>query len=751
VANLQAPVACVVVLGGGQDLPWPELRARKDELLAATGAAGVFVSELDPEQVPEWFSALGFNLAHNYQLDVAITSAWYGPNPAQASQLVVGPASAGVFFATSELLTVSQLSSQVATIAEGFAVLPGNPMLPVLGGLGLAPTPLPARQLAQQLVAQAPNFGYQHESGEATAVAVAGRALDEAEARAASELAHAGFTHARPPGPHPPAHAIGADEPSPGADETPVGADAPTTATGRPSHRAHGLVDCPAEVVVNETFAVRIGLSPTQLPGVSGRAMDLPPLGVKAYSVWVRISAPGFSVAPGERYRHELKVSTVDPFPSASVNLVAKESGLRLAEPRIIAEFWVDGARVADAIRSLSVVATEGERTRTTDERASTGIDIAAPTGAAVADLTLTIRLSDAPRTVEWTLGSPHPVVDPPDEPLTSEIGDDSLASFLDDLVSTVGADEGKPGIYTAVLGKARDIEVAIPAEVWKALRDVSAAIARPPTILLVSEEAYIPWELAHLDPPLLPDPDPAKPIPPFLSAQARIGRWLQPSLLSDGRQRPAPNPPQHKQVARVAVVWGEYSGRGGWKNLAHAAEEADALAKLYGAETIPAAWPEVYAFLKAGGPDLVHFAVHGIWTKDGTDVDGIVLADGHVVTHGDIDARTLAGSPVVFLNACQVAAGHTALGRYSGIAAAFVKAGASCVVAPLWSINDAVAQEVALEFYRRVAAGEPPSEVLRSARTAFVDAFETTSATAMAYQFFGHPEFVVSGLPTGK
>ncbi len=396
------------------------------------------------------------------------------------------------------------------------------------------------------------------------------------------------------------------------------------------------------------------------------------------------------------------------------------------------------------------MVANEAARTRPAADRVTSGIDLPAPTGEAVADLTITVRLSDLPRKLDWTLNSPHSVVDPPDAPVHAGIGED-LESFLDDLVSTVGAEEGGQGIYTAVLGKARDIEAAVPAEVWTALRAVSLKIGHPPTILLVSEEAFVPWELAHVDPPLLPDPDPAHPLPPFLAAQARIGRWLQSSRMSDGQLRPMPDPPRTKHVDKVAVVWGEYKGIDGWTNLAHAEEEANALIKRYGAETIPAAWPQIYALLKAGGPDLVHFAVHGQWSKNRTDQDGIILTDGHVVAHGDIDARTLPGAPVIFLNACQVAAGHAALGRYSGIAAAFVKAGASCVVAPLWSIDDAVAHSIALEFYTRVAKGEAPSEVLRSARKAFVDEFSTTSATTMAYQFFGHPEFVVSGLRTGK
>ena len=181
-ASLQAPVACVAVLGGGQDLPWPELRARKDEILAVTGAAGLYITDLDQAQAASWFTELGFNLDHNYQLDVAITSAWYGGFGPLKGLLGTAPTSAGVLFAAPGLLEVSQLANQVTAIASGFAALPGNPILAVPPGLHIPPGRLPAQELAKQILEQASHFGYEHESSEATAVAGAGRALDEAEA-----------------------------------------------------------------------------------------------------------------------------------------------------------------------------------------------------------------------------------------------------------------------------------------------------------------------------------------------------------------------------------------------------------------------------------------------------------------------------------------------------------------------------------------------------------------------------------------
>jgi CHAT domain-containing protein len=79
-------------------------------------------------------------------------------------------------------------------------------------------------------------------------------------------------------------------------------------------------------------------------------------------------------------------------------------------------------------------------------------------------------------------------------------------------------------------------------------------------------------------------------------------------------------------------------------------------------------------------------------------------------------------------------------LGDYAGIAEAFLFAGASGVIAPLWSIDDVIAREIALRFYQRALAGEAPADVLRNERAAFRDDPSVVSSTYFAYQFYGHP-----------
>ena len=88
---------------------------------------------------------------------------------------------------------------------------------------------------------------------------------------------------------------------------------------------------------------------------------------------------------------------------------------------------------------------------------------------------------------------------------------------------------------------------------------------------------------------------------------------------------------------------------------------------------------------------DVLHFSLHGKYDP-GSAKQGLVLVDGEVIDPLVVKGGSLAEAPLVFLNACQVGAGQETLGDYAGLAESFLFAGASAVVAPLWSIDDGVA-----------------------------------------------------------
>jgi hypothetical protein len=499
--------------------------------------------------------------------------------------------------------------------------------------------------------------------------------------------------------------------------------------------------------VVAQPFTLEVGISSRQAAGVAGPPLRLPPVSDAPYLLDVRIAAPGFTTPTGESRQRSLAVSRATPYPTTTITLVPKPAAGGPDARPITAEFWVAGERLGDAIRYVEVLSGGQARTRPEADRVQAGVNVPIPSGAGVPDLTISIRRSYPRGRTEWTLGSPHgSAVAPDDDPYEADLEGEAEGLLAN--ITQIDAADGKKAVFGDVLALANRVSACIPDQVWTAIRTAAAVAKGPPSILLMSEEPYVPWELARVDPPLVP----GSTLPPFLAAQSRVSRWVLATRMVDGRARPPADAPRHKEIASTGVVTGTYGGSR-WANLVHAKAEAKEIQVRFGARRITPTNEAMFELLKGNPPvDLLHFAVHGRYNpRDPGAESGIILTDGESLHANEVAARDLATHPVVFLNACQLAAGQLELGSYSGVAAAFVEAGASAVVAPLWRVDDGLAKDIALAFYDRVAAGVPLSEVLRQAREQFVDSVDTTSATWMAYQLFAHPSFAVVGLPAGR
>ena len=309
---------------------------------------------------------------------------------------------------------------------------------------------------------------------------------------------------------------------------------------------------------------------------------------------------------------------------------------------------------------------------------------------------------------------------------------------FLQGVITSVRANEGKASLRPALVGIGHQIARQLPKQFWDVFGQVAATVApRPPSIQILSAEAHIPWELAVLPDAVAPvDPN----APRFLGAQANVARWVI------GEPPPRVPPPARLGVATIAVISGVFTGPA---TLEEAEAEADAMEETFGADPIQAVDQAVLECLShAPAYDVIHFAVHGTYTEPGTGgavQPRILLADGTFLDENTVmGLEPLPGTPLVFLNACQVGSGHQVLGDYAGMAAAFLYAGAAAVIAPLWSIDDVAAKDIGLRFYERVFAGASPAEALRLERASFLTSPGTASSTFLAYQYYGHPSLKV-------
>ena len=513
----------------------------------------------------------------------------------------------------------------------------------------------------------------------------------------------------------------------------------PPPTQGRPSHavpsramptvdpprHAYARIECDDTLVAATPFELTVGLSPTPVRGVVGPALIRPPTSVGDYELTVHVVADGFDLAAGEAWRKTMLVTAADAYPYVVFNLVAPARPDPENPQTINVLYSVASQTMGLGTRRVRVLGSIAELDKVdSSPLPATAGALGVPVSDQPPDLTIRILHGNEAGRLLWSFESPH--ADSLDEGRCS-IGAEP-AAFVRTVISTITAHEGRPTLALGLHGIGLTIAAKVPAEMWTALSTVTSAVApRRPTVLLLSEEAYVPWELATMPVPIEPT------TLAFLGAQVTIGRWVL------ATERPPMPPPRLVHVNGMIVVSGRYE-MPGWSRLEHAEAEAATLVKRYHAVEVDAVTDKIVGCL-LGNPaaDVLHFSLHGKYDP-GTAKQGLVLVDGEIIDPLVVKGGSLAESPLVFLNACQVGAGQETLGDYAGLAESFLFAGASAVVAPLWSIDDGVASALAERFYARAFAGDAVAEIVRAERAAFGTGDAPNSSTLVAFQFFGHP-----------
>jgi CHAT domain-containing protein len=119
----------------------------------------------------------------------------------------------------------------------------------------------------------------------------------------------------------------------------------------------------------------------------------------------------------------------------------------------------------------------------------------------------------------------------------------------------------------------------------------------------------------------------------------------------------------------------------------------------------------------------IVHFATHGILNATTPAESYIQLAKAaspsqEHLTVGEVWDLPFKKVTLVTLSACESALGDKEPdgGEITTLAEAFSSAGATSVLASLWSVGDESTKELMVEFYRQLAAGQSKAAALQSA-----------------------------------
>jgi hypothetical protein len=539
---------------------------------------------------------------------------------------------------------------------------------------------------------------------------------------------------------------------------TPVSAPAPQpVAAAVPiQFRAHPRLELESDVVApGARFDLTIGLAKEAVPNVSGGLVTAElAAGTTEFDLDAQLVADGFESPAGWFFRLRVPVSNPERG-QVKVTLIApNDATTRLSLLEV--HFSHRGTPCGVAFRKIAVQASEpttvpprpGGQAWVGEEPTST--IVLDPSEPPPADLWITISKpdgNDATGKFVWGFRSPHSIRLPA-KPIEVDLGADAR-TFAEKMIKTVTRAEGTALIDQALASVGRQVRDKAPAELEEVLQAVWGKVHpttnRPPTILLQTAEPHVPWELARLN-----DPPDAK-LPPFLGAQFTMGRWI-----FGARGLPVP-PAREIPVRAMAVVAGDYRSSLNHRPLAKAEAEGEELAKRWGALRLKATVEDMNALLEGGleqngtrigGTEAIHFACHGE-VDPRNPQDAMIYLDNDWPLEASLFLEAPVGKthqPFLFLNACQVGQSGEVLGDYAGFAGFCLRSGFRGFVAPLWSVSDEVAHEIALQFYDAAFKSQPVpiAEVLRTVRCRYPLNERVPPSTWLAYVYYGHPDCVL-------
>ncbi|MFC7640035.1 hypothetical protein ACFQX6_02535 [Streptosporangium lutulentum] len=295
----------------------------------------------------------------------------------------------------------------------------------------------------------------------------------------------------------------------------------------RRNQNAFPLIEAPPEVVGGWGIEVGVGLSPEQ--GQEG--MTAPSSG-EPVDLDVQIIAEGFEAPRG--WRVQLRADDASPYPKTTISLVALPQEQPETVRQIQAIHAVRGEVTGFGVRPISVLGSPGKLGRDDPPEPVAGTRVRLAGAEEPADVTVVIVHGDQPGRLWWTYRSPHFLT--PDQPESCELGVRT---------SEFGRRLTERGHLSEELG--RQIASKVPRGFWELLNAVAGRVApRRPSVLILSQEPHVPWELAALEQPVDAS------VPRYLNCQTVTGRW------PIGGRRPELPPPSRVRGDSMAVVYAE-------------------------------------------------------------------------------------------------------------------------------------------------------------------------------------------------
>jgi hypothetical protein len=356
------------------------------------------------------------------------------------------------------------------------------------------------------------------------------------------------------------------------------------------------------------------------------------------------------------------------------------------------------------------------------------------PSSTPVAAIDLEIRVStpwgEGGRRVDYVVHSPSGVAGFHQQRVTGPAlhsPDSFQKQILDKLESLDrGREAGRPlepeEIRREVSSLGHDLyEDLFPRDLRAIYREVAGRVR---TLLLTSDEPWIPWEIVR--PSELDDDD-------FLCMRFEMSRWLTGDVPLAFEKR----------LGRMLVVQTGVRNddpEGEYRVLRELAERTPGL------EAAPlrhVGFREAVDLLEGGDFDLLHFIGHGAHDHRRPAESGVELRDRTLRARHlspEAEKRLRPKRPVVFFNSCQVGRLSSSLTSVDGWAQRWVRrCGCSVFLAPILSVKDGRAARFADLVYRRLYAGHSLGGAVLHARHD-LRREDPGDLTWLAYSLYGAP-----------
>jgi hypothetical protein len=497
-------------------------------------------------------------------------------------------------------------------------------------------------------------------------------------------------------------------------------------------------IACPRRVWIESprvAVVVRLRVQPSDV-GSNPEAMGFS----LAAPVQIHLSAPDFALlSPSVQ---EVPVLDGQDSPAAVFDLrpkVAGRSGLTI-------DFYQAGEPAGTTTVSVEVTHLEVGESESVRPARPVRLDNAP----APPDMVLTIAVLPSPPALEFTLIRDGGAWIRTFAPVAVTGSAQALAGELYRTMTSLV--ESTDPTVSAVLGRRQSIPAAeadrrlrqLGQNLWRSLvpADLKQLYAEErvgwqgQTMLVLSDEPYLPWELLWpYDPAGWEDDGP-------WCTTLRLTRWLRKDAQGNGSEKP----PAQLRLRAWSVLAPTYSLL---PDLDGAHEERRALLNLgagHGVRDVSPfepTWQGVLALLERGGFDWLHAAAHGNFFAASPDTDSALWLERDraltpdAVVGAAIEGHLRAERPAFFFNACQVGRQGWTLTRLGGWANRLIGGGASLFIAPLWEVGDTSALTFARTFYIALLEGQAVGEATHTARLA---ARRAGDPTWLAYSVYAHP-----------